>query len=373
MNQSSVGTATNLLRTAWDLCAADVAFLALLQPDGRLAIAATFPEYASWTSDSLYEMASIAWKDPGLQPGKVLVTRAMLDEDASGEAQCAITVATAPVVDQGISEVIEGLLCIVNPATGYFDQDQLDNLDSLASRLVAHLKAREEVFSLTATRCDGPEQPSDRLDGARVDFRHPAAEEAARQLLAIQDAYTTRDLETSRSHARPGTRATHSSHPERTYDPEDIEQMISPDELTGLIKAPSFMARLGYALGALEHTGGEVAVILLDIVAMDEATGTSPQRDALMAAAGVQLEGCLRHDDTIARVAPHTFAVLCSFKSDVDRSAMLEMRLQAALGDVLAASTLRASLRSSVAKASPEELRSPDGLFREAVAQLAEH
>ncbi len=380
MSQSSGGTATNLLRTAWDLCAADVAFLALRHADGALRLTSTFPEHASWTPEVLCKMAYGVWEDPGLEGGKVLVAPALIDDDAddgtgrgevepSGGAQMderdatsafngghRVTIAAAAVIDRGISDEVRGLLCVVNPATGYFDEDQLDALNGLAMRLSAHMKAREEVFgSAPALWLRDHRQPGRPL----VDRRHPAAEEAARQILASQGAPPDAAAAGIRTSNDPVA---------RTHDA--LAAMLDPDPVTGLPGAAVFLAKLGHALGTIEKGENELAILLLEIVDTPDCEHGAASADELVRAAAAQLEGCVRHDDDIARVAPGAFAVLCRFRTGVDRASVLQGRLVATLKEVLAETEPHATVRSSLARATPQALRSPEGLFLEAVENL---
>lgn len=411
MSRSSRGTATNLLRTAWDLCAADVAFLALQGPDGALQLSSTFPEHASWTPEILCRMARGVWADPGLQGGKVLVSPAHMDADAGdgeledgGEDQWSpryepgappepssvhpVTIAAAAMIDRGISDEVQGLLCVVNPATGYFDEDQLEALNGLAMRLSAHMKAHEEVFG------SGPASPP--VPGAPprpglplLDRRHPAAEEAARQILASQgaplDARVAGAPATAEDERTPAEPAGASAGAARTGTPAGqaaagiqpetatrgaITALLDPDVVTGLPTAASFLARLGYAMGTIERTGNELAVLLVEITRTSGETHGAASADALVRDAAAHLEGCVRHDDGIARVAPGALAVLCTFSPGMDRATVLQARLIATLRDVLSETAPDATVRSSLARATPQALRSPEGLLREAAENL---
>ncbi len=85
------------------------------------------------------------------------------------------------------------------------------------------------------------------------------------------------------------------------------------DPLTGLPTRPLFDDRLEHGLRRIRRTGGEIAVLLIDLdrfKAVNDAWGHAAG-DEVLRAMGPRLRACARASDTVARYGGDEFVVLC--------------------------------------------------------------
>ncbi len=142
------GGVGHLLRMAKTQCGGSLAFAALRKADGGFAIA-TFPTLTAdptWTVESIDELVRQTWEDPHLTGGTVLVRSGrVLRSMWTGQGHH-IKLAVAPLSDTDAPEHPWGLLCVAEPPAGHFEQDQLNLLANLATRLTSYLRARQRVL-----------------------------------------------------------------------------------------------------------------------------------------------------------------------------------------------------------------------------------
>ena len=196
MDNSTHGGVGHLLKMAKTQCGAAVAFAALRKAEGGFAIA-TFPSLLAepaWTVETIDELVRQTWEDPALAGGQVIVLSGRVFGGMwSGQVRHT-KLAAAALSDFEDPDRPWGVLCVAEPLTGHFEQDQLSLLCNLAVRLVAYLRARQELlegsfaFDLTAvleakaaavaaeseSDFDDELEPLDALNGDRSTLSSPA-------------------------------------------------------------------------------------------------------------------------------------------------------------------------------------------------------
>ena len=118
------------------------------KPDGGFAIA-TFPTLTAdptWSVESIDELVRQTWDDPHLAGGSVLVRSGRVLKGMWTGQGHHIKLAAAALSDPEAPDHPWGLLCVAEPLTGHFEQDQLNLLGNLASRLTSYLRARQQVL-----------------------------------------------------------------------------------------------------------------------------------------------------------------------------------------------------------------------------------
>jgi GGDEF domain-containing protein len=158
------GGVGHLLRMAKTQCGVSLAFAALRKADGGFAIA-TFPSLTadpSWSVEAIDELVRQTWEDPHLSGGTVLVRSGRVLKGMWTGQGHHIKLAAAALNDPEAPDHPWGLLCVAEPLAGHFEQDQLNLLGNLASRLTSYLRARQQVLegSLTFQRAPVPEPPA---------------------------------------------------------------------------------------------------------------------------------------------------------------------------------------------------------------------
>lgn len=158
MDNSTHGGVGHLLKMAKTQCGAAVAFAALRKAEGGFAIA-TFPSLLAepaWTVETIDELVHQTWEDPALAGGQVIVLSGRVFGGMWSGQVSHTKLAAAALSDFETPDKPWGVLCVAEPLTGHFEQDQLSLLCNLAVRLVAYLRARQELlegafaFDLTA-------------------------------------------------------------------------------------------------------------------------------------------------------------------------------------------------------------------------------
>src|SRR5579863_2218964 len=127
---SPQGGVINLLRMAKTQCGVAVAFAALRRDDGTFALA-TFPNAGHegrWTIEAIDELVRQIWSDPHLGRGRVLVRSGRVPGAEWPGEHHQSKVAVAPLSDLATVDRPWGLLAVVDPASGQFEQDHLDLL-----------------------------------------------------------------------------------------------------------------------------------------------------------------------------------------------------------------------------------------------------
>ena len=144
------------------------------------------------------------------------------------------------------------------------------------------------------------------------------------------------------------------------------------DELTGLPNRALFLDRVDHALGHLSRERSSLAVIVLDLDdfrALNDSLGRA-EGDALLEAVATRLSHLVRPTDTIARIGPDEFGVLCPGADEQAALAIVE-RLAAAISEplVVRARTLTQTASAGIVIADTPRL----GEMVVADAELAVH
>jgi GGDEF domain-containing protein len=157
------GGVGHLLRMAKTQCGVSLAFAALRKADGGFAIA-TFPTLTAdptWSVEAIDELVRQTWDDPHLAGGSVLVRSGRVLKGMWTGQGHHIKLAAAALSDPEAPDHPWGLLCVAEPLSGHFEQDQLNLLGNLATRLTSYLRARQQVLegSLTFGQSDSVVAP----------------------------------------------------------------------------------------------------------------------------------------------------------------------------------------------------------------------
>ncbi|HLI50482.1 MAG TPA: diguanylate cyclase [Thermomicrobiaceae bacterium] len=93
---------------------------------------------------------------------------------------------------------------------------------------------------------------------------------------------------------------------------EQLAHRAFHDSLTGLPNRSLFLDRLDHALERVSRTGGEVAVVFVDLNKLKLVNDTYGHQsgDALLIEVGRRIASCLRPDDTVARISGDEFTIL---------------------------------------------------------------
>ena len=137
------GGIMSLLRVMKVRCRSALACLALRDPSGKLSMA-SFPVGAAvppWSNDRIEEALEEIWEDPSLRAGTIMLR---ISHQAGGARPLRIAAAPLRWAEHGGESW--GLLCLLDPLGGDFDQEQCDLLSNFASRVVAYYQARDEIL-----------------------------------------------------------------------------------------------------------------------------------------------------------------------------------------------------------------------------------
>lgn len=116
---------------------------------------------------------------------------------------------------------------------------------------------------------------------------------------------------------------------ERRRSEARMEHMAHHDALTGLANRVLFQERLGRALSEAEISGGEVAVLCLDLDSFKEVNDTlgHPAGDKLLRSVAQRLLTAVRAEDTLARLGGDEFAIIQPGLSSPEATAALGQRV----------------------------------------------
>jgi diguanylate cyclase (GGDEF)-like protein/PAS domain S-box-containing protein len=116
----------------------------------------------------------------------------------------------------------------------------------------------------------------------------------------------------------------------RKQSDEHLQRLALHDPLTGLPNRAAFIARLGRALGRLEHQSGEpFSVLFVDLdrfKLINDSLGHM-KGDELLVSIARRLEQCVRPEDMVARFAGDEFAVLLAHTGRVADAARVAERI----------------------------------------------
>ncbi len=423
MDTTTHGGVGHLLKMAKTQCAAAVAFAALRKPDGGFAIA-TFPNLTSdptWTVEAIDDLVRQTWEDPLLTGGQVVVRSARVLRGLwSGQAH-ATKLAAAALADPDALDRPWGLLCVAEPLVGHFEQDQLNLLASLAARLAAYLRARQELLepiaqgagSQSAAQPQGEPSAAEPAPANAPVPPSPAAEGGLAASAPSPTVLGATALEAPvPAQGAPGTSpqpapggswdtgapsagAQGSAEPQPRVEqqaewvearPEAerpfaapaapppaasegavpaLDTLLGPDPATGLPTLPTLLGFLGEGLGRIRNGEGAVALIVLTVSPVDGA----PLPDSAALAIAGRLRNRVREHDLVARVAPGLFAVATRLRTAaVDPETIRERLVSGITGATSNAGELTGT--SAVALATPEDPVGPEELFRRATDRL---
>jgi hemerythrin-like metal-binding protein/diguanylate cyclase (GGDEF)-like protein len=232
--------------------------------------------------------------------------------------------------------------------------------------LVYASSALRRMFALP----DGvTEQPFERMvageDRSRVTLRLDAPDEAALAFRAARADGSLFEAELTAVRTElPGGPATviavtDLTARERAARPLSYLALIDPS--TGLPNRGAFLHRVRAVLGAARRSGRPSIAMIVELEVRPDSEPA--ERDALLRAAGAELQRCVRATDVIARLAPERLAVLLPRSEERSHAAIVAARIVAALGG--------AGPRATVGIASyPEDADSAEHLLERAEAAL---
>ncbi len=143
--KASVGGVIGILRTLKVECLTSLTCLALRESDGTFSIA-TFPlggAVPPWSLERIERVLEEIWADPTLDSGNVMIRASRRTNGNSAGPQ--LRIASAALRWSDDSAPPWGLVCLLDPLSGNFDQDQCDHL--------ARSAAGSLGTSRRATRC----------------------------------------------------------------------------------------------------------------------------------------------------------------------------------------------------------------------------
>lgn len=121
----------------------------------------------------------------------------------------------------------------------------------------------------------------------------------------------------------------------RVRHEEQLAHRAFHDSLTGLPNRSLFMDRLEHALERAARAGNEVAVIFVDLNKLKMVNDTYGHQagDVLLVEVGRRIAGCLRPDDTVARISGDEFTILLEDVHGIQEAARTAERIIEALAE----------------------------------------
>jgi hypothetical protein len=222
--KTSVGGVIGILRTLKVECLTSLTCLALRESDGTFSIA-TFPVGGAvppWSLERIERVLEEIWADPTLESGNVMIRASRRTNGNSAGPQLRIASAALRWSDDSASPW--GLVCLLDPLSGNFDQDQCDHLARAAARIVGYFEARHQVLD---------EQPEEtRASTTRIDHR---AERSIREPIAGADLFdVTPRIETPpRRVSAKGSERSVTSNPVKSKKSKGTKKAKGKDKLQG--------------------------------------------------------------------------------------------------------------------------------------------
>lgn len=149
----------------------------------------------------------------------------------------------------------------------------------------------------------------------------------------------------------------------------ELERLALNDSLTGLPNRVLLHDRIDQALRHAERSGGQVALMLLDLDRFKQVNDTLGHHvgDLLLQQVGPRLSEPLRRSDTLARLGGDEFAVLLPMPTDRASACAVAERLVDALAQPIAIEHMRLSVGVSIGVALyPDHGEDREGLMQQA-------
>jgi hemerythrin-like metal-binding protein/diguanylate cyclase (GGDEF)-like protein len=246
-----------------------------------------------------------------------------------------------------------------------------DHLALGAVRDGALVHASSALRRMFALQEGGAAQPFERMvaseDRARVALKLDAPGEAALAFRAARADGSLFEAELTAVRTElPGGPATviavtDLTARERAARPLSYLALIDPS--TGLPNRGAFLHRAQAVLGAARRAGRPSIAMIVEVEVRAESEPA--ERDALLRAAGSELQRCVRATDVVARLEPERLAVLLPRSEERGHAAIVATRILAALGG--------SGCRAAVGVASyPEDADSAEHLLERAETALVE-
>jgi diguanylate cyclase (GGDEF)-like protein/PAS domain S-box-containing protein len=110
----------------------------------------------------------------------------------------------------------------------------------------------------------------------------------------------------------------------------ELERRARFDDLTGLLKRDEALERLDAAAGQHRRTGSELAVVFCDIDLFKCVNDTHGHAagDELLRSMATRISGCIRSNDTVARMGGDEFLVILDGVHTLDEAAMLAEKMR---------------------------------------------
>ena len=148
----------------------------------------------------------------------------------------------------------------------------------------------------------------------------------------------------------------------------DLAALAFSDVLTGLANRALFTDRLELALRRTARSGGEVAVVFLDLdgfKAVNDSLGHA-SGDRLIREVGRLLESAVRTEDTLARLGGDEFAILVERSPGREEATRIAERVLAALADPVDLGGQRVTVSASIGIATGDVAATASSLLRDA-------
>jgi diguanylate cyclase (GGDEF)-like protein/PAS domain S-box-containing protein len=150
---------------------------------------------------------------------------------------------------------------------------------------------------------------------------------------------------------------------ERKAAEDKIAQLARTDALTGLANRAIFIERLHQAFASSKRSGGDFAVLYLDLDHFKDINDTRghPVGDLLLREVGDRLKRIVRETDLVARLGGDEFAVLQADVADPADAGALAEKIRAALGEPYTIDGVEMHVTTSVGiSPSSPEITNPD-------------
>jgi diguanylate cyclase (GGDEF)-like protein len=148
----------------------------------------------------------------------------------------------------------------------------------------------------------------------------------------------------------------------------DLATLAFSDVLTGLANRALFTDRLELALRRTARSGGEVAVVFLDLdgfKAVNDSLGHAAG-DRLIREVGALLQSAVRSEDTLARLGGDEFAILVERSPGVEEATRIAERALAALAGPVDLGGQRVTVSASIGIATGDVAATASSLLRDA-------